>query len=414
MTDRKELITAACDKEQWLDDDFLLMLRQMTTEDDTFNNALFDALTDAGLDPVELGAAMDAAESRAKKTPVTTNNGKTVPVINAAAALVCAADVEEQETEWLVPMYIPRNQITTLAADGGTGKTTIACALAAGITTGKQSFISAEVPFDGTPENVLFLSREDDFSRVLLRRLRVAGADMKRIFTIPIESDVYRTLKFGSRELEQLVATCKPGLVIFDPIQEFVPPHTEMSSRSDMRQCMSELAGIGEKYHTAFLLIAHTNKQTHVSGRKRIAESADIWDISRSVLIAGETREGNTRYLSHEKSSYGELQPTILYELDGNGVVYKGRSELKDADYIRRDRLPRPAPARAEAKDIIIQTLDENGGEMKADDLDAVLTGQGISKRTKERAKSELKQEKVIRYWKMGFGQGEWMVAKAL
>ena len=36
-----------------------------------------------------------------------------------------------------------------------------------------------------------------------------------------------------------------------------------------------------------FLIIEHANKQSGVWGRKRIADSADIWDISRSVIMAG-------------------------------------------------------------------------------------------------------------------------------
>lgn len=57
----------------------------------------------------------------------------------------------------------------------------------------------------------------------------------------------------------------------------------------------------GEKYGTTFIIIVHTNKQVGLWGRKRIADSADIWDIARSVLIAGEANDG-LRYISQEKA----------------------------------------------------------------------------------------------------------------
>lgn len=41
-------------------------------------------------------------------------------------------------------------------------------------------------------------------------------------------------------------------------------------------------------------------------GRKRIADSSDIWDIARSVLIAGEAGN-NLRYLSQEKCNDAPL-----------------------------------------------------------------------------------------------------------
>ncbi len=53
----------------------------------------------------------------------------------------------------------------------------------------------------------------------------------------------------------------------------------------------------------------HTNKRPGVSGRGRLADSPDLWDIARSVLMMGRCKnstEGQI-YLSHEKSSYPNL-----------------------------------------------------------------------------------------------------------
>ncbi|MFR5991320.1 MAG: hypothetical protein ACLUGP_13515 [Faecalibacterium prausnitzii] len=47
----------------------------------------------------------------------------------------------------------------------------------------------------------------------------------------------------------------------------------------------------------------HTNKRANVSGRARLADSSDIWDIARSVLMMGRDKNSEKLYLSHEKSS---------------------------------------------------------------------------------------------------------------
>ena len=70
-----------------------------------------------------------------------------------------------------------------------------------------------------------------------------------------------------------------------------------------------------------FIIVVHVNKQSGVYGRKRIADSSDIWDASRSVLMLGETQEKGVRYLTQEKSNYGKLEKTALYTLNDKGMA---------------------------------------------------------------------------------------------
>lgn len=55
--------------------------------------------------------------------------------------LICMADVEEKEVEWLVPGYIPKAHIAVLAGDGGTGKTTIWCGIVSALSSGNKVFL---------------------------------------------------------------------------------------------------------------------------------------------------------------------------------------------------------------------------------------------------------------------------------
>ena len=107
-----------------------------------------------------------------------------------------------------------------------------------------------------------------------------------------------------------------------------------MGQRNAMRDCLNPLIGLGEKYGTTFAIIMHTNKQAGTWGRKRMADSSDVWDIARSVLLVGETNEKGIRYISQEKSNYGKLMDTILFSIEDETAVYKSLSEKKDKDFV--------------------------------------------------------------------------------
>lgn len=113
----------------------------------------------------------------------------------------------------------------------------------------------------------------------------------------------------------------------------------------------SPLIGIGEQYGVTSLIVVHTNKKQGVFGRNRIADSADVWDIARSVMIVGSVPGSNERYLSQEKSNYGPLSQTVLFNIGENGAEFTGFSDKHDADYVgMRDYERRQAPQRADLR----------------------------------------------------------------
>ena len=77
--------------------------------------------------------------------------------------LINLADITEKEAAWLVPGFLPKGQICIMCGDGGSGKTSVWCALAAAISSGKQVFFD-ETPkefFQAKPQYVLFFSIDD-------------------------------------------------------------------------------------------------------------------------------------------------------------------------------------------------------------------------------------------------------------
>lgn len=364
-------------------------------------------LTDEELEKTVFPALTRYRKGDAPYYPAVPDKGGFRPMKNYKLDVDRLDAIEEQTPDWLVLDYVPMYQITTLAGDGGSGKTTVWCALAAAVSSGKKSFFESFLPEDwGDKEGkkVMYFSAEDSSEYTLRRRLRKNGADLKNIVTIGIADERFREIKFDSPFLERLLDAHRPALCIFDPIQAFVPPDIKMGDRNAMRQCLGRLLEYGEKYGVTFLIVAHANKQSGVWGRKRLADSADIWDLSRSVLMAGETNEKGVRYLSHEKSNYGMLGGSILYTIDDEVVHFRAYSDKRDKDFVTEvDYSTRLAPQRDEAKDFILDFLKD--GEKEVAELDAMANAQGITKRTLTRAKTELKKDGKIRYRNSGSGR---------
>lgn len=82
-------------------------------------------------------------------------------------------ETEEKTPEWLISGYIPKRKITVLAGDGGAGKTTIWCAIAAAVSSGQPCFLDQDNPFldQAEPGKVLFFSSEDSAEYTLRGRI---------------------------------------------------------------------------------------------------------------------------------------------------------------------------------------------------------------------------------------------------
>lgn len=302
-----------------------------------------------------------------------------------------------------------------MAGDGGTGKTTIWCAIAAAVSSGKECFmVQNMIPpewHDGQGRKVMFFSSEDSYEYTLKRRLRKNGANLDNIVTLPISDKRFRYIKFNNDYLKKLLEDHKPDLCIFDPIQGFVPENIKMGDRNAMRSVMTPLIGFGEELGTTFLIAMHTNKQSGVWGRKRMADSSDVWDVSRSVLMVGETESKGIHYLSHEKSNLAIQGKTILYRINDEVIEFVGYTDKKDRDFIKEsDFNAKKSPARDEAKEFILEFLED--GEKPVAELDETAKAMSISANALKNAKFELKADGKIKTWGLGYGANKkWLIS---
>lgn len=326
------------------------------------------------------------------------------------------SDFAEEEPSWLVEGWIPEGQITLLAADGGTGKTTLWCNLVAALSSGRPCLLdSPDVKRE--PLKVAFFSTEDSVKKKLKRQLRKAGANEDNILTTDFSSgggDALRELKLGSDRLREVIANFRPALCVFDPIQGFLPSRVNMGSRNEMRDCMAPLIALGEEFGTAFFIVCHTNKRMGASDRSRLADSADLWDVARSVLMMGYTGEPGQRYLSHEKNNYADRQETLLLSFgEGGQLVKEGTTWKRDREFMQEAVTQRSAPQREECKAFLLEKLGERGNSMASKELEQLAREAGYSNHTLRRAKAELRETDAIVYSSTGNGADKvWTVRR--
>ena len=316
------------------------------------------------------------------------------------------ADVPLQNVDWLVPDLLPRGELSLLGADGGTGKGLWQAQLIACVTTGKTSGFFPVPP--AQTGKVLILAGEDDPGKVLKARLLAAGADMNRVLCLTADDYFQRTgqpLTLKDEALAKFAAKAGPLLLIVDPLQSFLPAGVEMASRNQMRSILLPLKAIAAAQRCAVLLVMHSNKKMGVSGRARLADSSDIWDMARSVLMMGRAKNDGKIYLSHEKNSYARPQQTVLLHIDDvevEGVrtaraVFDGYTDKKDADFIEERRV-RTAETRQDTRSAILNVLSESRlGSMPSNELRAaVLREIGCSDSTYNRVYSDLTKSSQI------------------
>lgn len=311
------------------------------------------------------------------------------------------SEIRTAEVEWLIPGLFPRGELSVLGADGGTGKGLWQAQLLACVTTAqKNDFFPCGI---SKPCRALIFSGEDDPAKVLRPRLLAAEADVGKVF-VETSDGFFRKngclLSIDSGLMAEIIRNTAPDLVIVDPYQAFLPMDVKMAERNQMRGVTTPLRAVLRETNSAGLLVAHSNKKGSVAGRQRLADSADLWDASRCVVMMGRDRVTKQVYVSNEKNSYAPECKTTLFTIEGATVegvktavaVYQGTTDKKDFDFIM-DKPTRPAASKDEAKEAIISILNESQlGSMESEKLRiAVMDETGCKEATFERARKDLK-----------------------
>ncbi len=315
-------------------------------------------------------------------------------------------EVKSKPIDWLIPNLIPRGELVVLGADGGTGKGLYYAQLLANLTTGKgNDFFPIDLPTAG---RVLIFSGEDEPSTIYKPRLLAAGADCSKIAILTADSyfrDTGKLLNLNDADTESFIRQAAPDLIVIDPYQSFLDAHVNMSQRNEMRAAITPFRKFCRNNNAAGLIVCHTNKKSAVAGRQRLADSADLWDLARLVIMLGWSKADEAVYASVEKISYSKRPMSTLFSIEAAEAedvktavaVYRGRTDRRDADFILQ-RAATPTPTRDAVRDAILAALEDSTlGSMASTELQkSVLLETGCSEATYQRAYKQLTDEGLI------------------
>jgi putative DNA primase/helicase len=172
----------------------------------------------------------------------------------------CCAPLTQFEAEprrWLWPERMELGQLTLVGGEASSGKSLVACDLAARTTTGGPWPDGAGA---STPGSVLLVAAAHDVSRLMRPRLEAAGADIERIHVLNAngatparrddrDSPFQAMLKAIEGALEQLV-DCR--LVVIDPLRLSIG-RTATTVEGDPKARLESLASLARRQQVTVL-----------------------------------------------------------------------------------------------------------------------------------------------------------------
>lgn len=326
--------------------------------------------------------------------------------------VITIASVEQMEQEWLIERYIPKYETTIIGGDGGVGKTAFWLSIVASLSAGNPCFFENPEEVEHEPLKTLYLTRENSNATNLKEKFELLGANMNNILCIGDTNMNFFKYKIGSPNLEYLIKKHRPDVLILDPLQSFVPDHVNLIARNHVRPMFDWLNVMTKKYEVTILVIMHTKKNASIGGRDRLADSSDMYDDVRQVLMVGETDEDGIKYVSSEKNNLTKRPKTILFEQVDHGLPrLVGFSDINDDTYLKLRRnkcIEKGSSKKDKAMDFILSELSLIQPEgLMADSLNQAAFSKNISQRTLERARKELIEAGKIRYENSCKGKGK-------
>ncbi len=320
--------------------------------------------------------------------------------------LTCAADIVPEAINWLWDGWLAAGKFHILGGSPGTGKTTLAIAFAATVSSGGCWPDGTQA----TNGNVLIWSGEDDPATTLVPRLIAAGADVYKVHFVEGTNGIKGKQPFDPAtdmpKLEKAAqALGNVRLLIVDPIVSAVKG--DANSNGDTRKGLQPLVDLGAALNCAVIGITHFSKGT--AGREtteRVIGSIAFAALARVVLVAAKNQgaaDGEpSRVLMRSKSNIGSDGGGFAYDLTqmellayrnivaayvawGKPLEGTAREILADAEGYGEEDYSALGDACAFLSDLL------NDGAVEKKRVDAAARNAGVPMVTVHRAKKKLK-----------------------
>lgn len=317
--------------------------------------------------------------------------------------LLCAADIIPEAIRWLWNGWLAKGKRHIFAGMAGTGKTTIAIALAATLSTGGRFPDGSRCPVG----SVLIWSGEDSPADTLVPRLMAAGADLSKVHFVGDTTVNHELRSFDpATDMQPLMikAASIPdlALLIIDPIVNAVAGDSHKNG--EVRRALQPVVEFGEKLNCAVLGITHFSKGGQGKDPlERVTGSLAFGALARIVLATAKIVDGDKtrRIVCRAKSNIGMDTGGFEYDLQEKevdagifssyalwGEAVKGSALELLAEPDDRETGENGSSALEEAKQFLQELLTD--GELSQKQIEVDAKGAGLAMRTIHRAKKAL------------------------
>lgn len=297
-----------------------------------------------------------------------------------ASKLLRFDKIKEEEITWHIPGIYAQGMIHALGGVQGHGKSLHLYDLAARTSTGQLW------PITGThiPKgDVLYITDEDSRGRIIKPRLRLAGADMSKIFIPDFNVDDLML----PQDIPKLEAWIKmlpsPKLLILDPIADYSKGN--LNSSDEATRIIKPLKRLADKYNLCLIYTVHFNKKIDLDSIHRVAHSYVLTSKPRLVWLIikadSENDEDPNRILCNAKTAFKPV-PNMLFtitsdEKDNPYIESYTTTTTKTHEALATGEKRRDLKVQ-EAEELIFETMPQFGGTMYRDDLIKIAEKKGI------------------------------------
>lgn len=328
----------------------------------------------------------------------------------AMVTLTTLADVQPERVSWLWPGRIPMGKLVTLDGDPGLGKSTLALAFAATISTGGAWSDGSHCEHRGA---VLLMSAEDGLADTVRPRLDAAGADVSKVHAIEgvpiVDEDGTRTLRpptLGDvAALGQAIVRTGARLLVIDVVMAYLPDGTDSHKDQDIRRVLSRLASLADRTGCTVLLLRHLNKASGRDPLYRGGGSIGIVGAARAgLLVAPDPDDPDRRVLASIKSNLGAQPDSLTYRLVSSGDYGVARVQWEGVTAHSARALLAPADDSDDRREVDGWLRDYLEAEGRANARDVIRDSKlaGFSEDQVKKARRRIGAESV----RQGFGRG--------
>lgn len=274
-------------------------------------------------------------------------------------------------------------KLSIVQGDPGDGKSTLILNIAAKLSRGECIDENMNIT---EPVNVIYQTAEDGLADTVKPRLEAANADCSRISIID-ESD--KSVSMTDDRIEEAIKRENAKLCIFDPIQAYLGGDTDMNRANEAREMTKKLGSIAERTGCAIVLIGHMNKGSGAKAAYRGMGSIDFFAVARSVMLVGRIEgQSNLRAMIQIKNNLAAFGHPKAFELAEDGFHWLGDYEIT-ADEVLGGMVPKAS--KLEMAKQFLREQAERTQKILSTEIIELAAQEGISKRTLETAKKELK-----------------------